>query len=463
MEKLRLLLVRERELSAMRQEYHGYRTWMEKVHGVMLQLATHTDRRQMLAQLVGSLVSDFTFEYAAAISETAQLAAGAVPETAADFGLLTRAIADARATGNIDITVAQIGLQTSNVNGARLGWLLAAPVYTLANDPRRGEPRLDFVLVVGRSPRTTAFYPPPWDRDIDRFRHLRDTVAHVLAAVEARAAVIAERNNLKAEVERATAQISAALAIAESAKQAALDASQAKSNFLASMSHELRTPLNALVGYSEMILEDAEALGAANIIEGAHSMQRAGAHLRAIVTDILDLSKIEARQVELSLEPFELAPLIAQAIELVKPAADRSENILVLDMQRDPGTMVADAVKLQQVLVNLLGNACKFTEQGTITVRVLTGTNRAGVQGIAISIIDTGVGMSAEQLGQLFDPYRQVHNGGPNAPEGTGLGLFISRRLCQLMGGDITAHSRHGHGSTFMIQLPRQVPPLPPL
>jgi signal transduction histidine kinase len=227
------------------------------------------------------------------------------------------------------------------------------------------------------------------------------------------------------------------------------------------MSHELRTPLNALVGYSEMLLEDAEAIGAENLIEGAHSIQRAGAHLRAIITDILDLSKIEARQVELTLTTFHLLPLIESALELVKPAADRRNNRLVLEVPREPGLMFADAVKLQQVLVNLLGNACKFTENGTVSVRVLTGNNRAGVPGIAIAIADTGVGMSADQLGQLFDPYRQVHTGGPNAPEGTGLGLFISRRLCQLMGGDITAQSRPGQGSTFMVQLPRQVPPLP--
>ena len=458
MEKLRLLLVRERELSSLRQEYSAYRTWMEKIHSVMLRLATHNDRGQMLQQLVASLVSDFSFEYAAAISETAQIAAGTAPETASDFGMLTRAIADARSTGDIGVTTVPIDIHSSALTLGRLGWLLAAPVHVPS---QTSDDDLDFVLLVGRSPRASAFNPPPWDRDIDRIRHLRDTVAHVLAAVDARAALIVERNKLEAEVLRATAQLTAALAIAERAKQAAIDASHAKSNFLASMSHELRTPLNALVGYSEMLLEDAEALGATSIIEGAHSMQRAGGHLRAIVTDILDLSKIEARQVELSLARFELGPLIAQAIELVKPSADRRDNALVLDMARDPGVMYADAVKLQQVLVNLLGNACKFTDTGTITVRVLTGTNRAGVPGVAISIIDTGIGMTAAQLGQLFDPYRQLHVGGGNAPEGTGLGLFISRRLCQLMGGDITAHSMPGHGSTFMIQLPRDVAPLP--
>ena len=452
MEKLRLLLVRERELSGLRQEYTAYRSWMEKIHTVTLRLASHTGRDELLRALVTSLITDFAFEYAAAISHTFSHAAGNLPETATDFGLLTRAVAEARATGDIDITVPQDSIHTSGVNSSRLGWLLAAPVAAGAQQ---------FVLVVGRSPRTAAFHPPPWDRDIDRFRHLRDTVAHVLAAVDARAELTTERNNLKAEVDRATSQLSTALAMAESSRQAAIDASQAKSNFLASMSHELRTPLNALVGYGEMLLEDAEAIGAENLIEGAHAIQRAGAHLRAIVTDILDLSKIEARQVDLTLTTFRLLPLIESALELVKPAADRRNNRLVLDVPREPGLMSADAVKLQQVLVNLLGNACKFTEDGTITVRVLTGNNRAGVPGIAIAIADTGVGMSPDQLGQLFDPYRQVHAGGPNAPEGTGLGLFISRRLCQLMGGDITAQSRPGQGSTFMVQLPRQVPPLP--
>jgi signal transduction histidine kinase len=451
MEKLRLLLVRERELGALRSEYQAYRAWMEKIQGLSLQLAAHADRQQALTQLVQALVTDFSFEYAAAISETFHIATGVAPETATDFGLLTRAVAEARVTHEIGVTVPDIKLVTTGVNKARLGWLLAAPVIG---------PQQEFVLVVGRSPRATAFFPPPWDRDIDRFRHLRDTVVHVLAAVEFRAALVVERNNLQAEVERATAQITAALALAESAKQAALDASQAKSNFLASMSHELRTPLNALIGYSEILLEDAEALGAQNLVDGARAIQRAGSHLGAVVTDILDLSKIEAHKVELSLERFALAPLIEKALEMIRPQADRRDNQLVLDIQRDPGHMIADPLKLRQVLVNLLSNACKFTEHGSITVRVKTGVSRSGVPGVAISVIDTGVGMSEAQLGQLFDPYRQVH-GGPSAPSGTGLGLFISRRLCQLMGGDISAFSKPGVGSTFMIQLPREVPPLP--
>ena len=405
MEKLRLLLVRERELGSLRQEYHAYRTWMEKVHGVTLRLANHTDRDQVLEQLVQSLVSDFAFEYASAVGETFHFAAGTVAETAHDFGLLTRAVGEARATGNIDVTLPEYKPASSDLNTARLGWLLAAPVGGIQHE---------FVLVVGRSPRTTAFYPPPWDRDIDRFRHLRDTVAQVLAAVELRAALIAERNNLQAEVARATAQLTAALKMAETAKQAALDASQAKSSFLASMSHELRTPLNALIGYSEMLLEDAEALGAAELVEGARSIQSAGSHLGAIVTDILDLSKIEAKKVELTLERFPLVPLIEQALEMVRPQAEQRHNQLVLDLRGDPGIMYADLVKLRQVLVNLLSNACKFTENGKITARVQTGVSRAGVPGVAISIVDTGIGMNEAQLGVLFDPYRQVHERGPS-------------------------------------------------
>jgi signal transduction histidine kinase len=452
MEKLRLLLVRERELGTLRQDYQAFRAWIEKVHGITLRLADHGDRDQVLAALVQSLVSDFAFEYAAAISETFHVSAGAAPETAADFGLLSRAVAEARATGQIDVTTPNIPLQASDINSARLGWLLAAPIHGA----------FEFVLLAGRSPRAAAFYAPPWDRDIDRFRHLRDAVVQVVAAVELRAALVAERNNLQVEVQRATAQMSAALAIAESARHAALDASQAKTNFLASMSHELRTPLNALIGYSELLLEDAEALGADNLIEGARSIQRAGSHLGAIVTDILDVSKIEARRVELSLETFELVPLLEHAMELVRPQAEKRKNQLALELPREPGKLHSDPVKLQQVLVNLLGNACKFTERGKITVRVQTGFSRTGVPGVAISIVDTGTGMSVDQLGQIFDPYRQVHADSPGAPKGTGLGLFIARRLSQLMGGDITVRSAPGQGSTFVIQLPREAPPLPP-
>jgi signal transduction histidine kinase/DNA-binding response OmpR family regulator len=233
-------------------------------------------------------------------------------------------------------------------------------------------------------------------------------------------------------------------------------ASQHKSQFLANMSHELRTPLNAIIGVTEMLLEDARDLKREDEIEPLDRVHRAGRHLLALINDILDLSKIEAGKMDLHLESFSVAPLINDVVKTIQPLAEKSGNQLVVNCPGNIGSIRADQMRVQQALLNLLSNATKFTERGRITVTV----QRAGPGGanwISMSVADTGIGMTPEQMSRLFQEFVQADASTTRKYGGTGLGLAISRRFCQMMGGDITVESEIGRGSTFTIRLPAEV------
>jgi signal transduction histidine kinase len=232
------------------------------------------------------------------------------------------------------------------------------------------------------------------------------------------------------------------------------EASQHKSQFLANMSHELRTPLNAIIGVTEMLREDAEALK--QDTEPLDRVLGAGRHLLALINDILDLSKIEAGRMELHLESFALGPLIEGVIRTIEPLASKNGNQVVLHCDTAMGTMHADQMRLRQALLNLMSNANKFTERGSIAINA-GQRQQNGRDWITLAVADTGIGMTAEQMGKLFQEFSQASSTTASKYGGTGLGLAISRRFCQMMGGDITVESQPGRGSTFTIRLPRIV------
>jgi signal transduction histidine kinase len=232
------------------------------------------------------------------------------------------------------------------------------------------------------------------------------------------------------------------------------EASQHKSQFLANMSHELRTPLNAIIGVSEMLREDAEALK--QDTEPLDRVLGAARHLLALINDILDLSKIEAGRMELSLSSFALAPLIADVVKTIEPLAAKNGNNIAANCDGGIGTLHADQMRLRQALLNLMSNANKFTERGAISIDARQGQEN-GRDWITLAVIDTGIGMTPEQMGKLFQEFSQASSTTARKYGGTGLGLAISRRFCQMMGGDITVESEPGRGSTFTIRLPRIV------
>src|SRR5262249_10339410 len=233
-------------------------------------------------------------------------------------------------------------------------------------------------------------------------------------------------------------------------------ASKHKSQFLASMSHELRTPLNAIIGVTEMLREDARDFRRDNEIEPLDRVLRAARHLLALINDVLDLSKIEAGRMELHLESFPLKPLIEDVAKTIEPMAAKNGNRVVVDCPPDLGSVHADQIRFRQALLNLASNAGKFTEDGSVTIAAQP-QRRDGRDWVTIAVTDTGIGMSEEQMGRLFQEFSQADSSTTRKYGGTGLGLAISRHFCRMMGGDITAQSSPGEGSTFTITLPRIV------
>ena len=254
-----------------------------------------------------------------------------------------------------------------------------------------------------------------------------------------------------------------AAALAESnrqldlAREAADAANTAKSQFLASMSHELRTPLNAIIGYSEMLQEEAEEVDQKDFIPDLEKIHGAGKHLLGLINDILDLSKIEAGKMSLYLEDFDVAKLIGEVAATVQPLVTKNGNRLEVVCPADLGTMHGDVTKVRQTLFNLLSNASKFTEKGTLRLEVSKNFN-SQPSTIYFRVTDTGIGMTPEQLAKLFQAFTQADSSTSRKYGGTGLGLAISRKFCQMMGGDITVTSVYGQGSTFTITLPALVP-----
>jgi signal transduction histidine kinase len=244
----------------------------------------------------------------------------------------------------------------------------------------------------------------------------------------------------------------------QEAKEAAESANRTKSQFLANMSHELRTPLNGIIGYSEMLAEEAADLQREDFVRDLERIRASGKHLLSIINEVLDLSKIEAGRMDLFIETFELRPLLEGVLASVAPLVDAGRNRLELQLAGDPGTLHTDQTKLRQILLNLLSNACKFTANGTVTVQLSHGE---GAEAFEVAVRDTGIGMTPEQLERLFQPFTQADASTTRRYGGTGLGLAVSRRFAQMMGGDITVASRAGEGSTFTLRLPRDVRPQP--
>jgi signal transduction histidine kinase/CheY-like chemotaxis protein len=263
------------------------------------------------------------------------------------------------------------------------------------------------------------------------------------------------------------------------ARRASEAANSAKSQFLANMSHELRTPLNAIIGYSEMLEEEAAERGHDGYVPDLQKIRAAGRHLLALINDVLDLSKIEAGKMELHLETFELKPALDAVATTVAPLIEKNGNTLRLELGEDLGVIRSDVTRVRQILFNLLSNASKFTERGCITlsatrVRAAGGKAAAGPGApapavaprgagdaagdeIVFGVRDTGIGMTPEQLGRLFQAFSQAETSTAGKYGGTGLGLAISRMFSEMMGGSITVASEAGAGTTFTVRLPAEV------
>jgi signal transduction histidine kinase len=319
---------------------------------------------------------------------------------------------------------------------------------------------------------------------------LRESYATLEQRVEERTRELREALAQNAQL---VAELQASSRELEQLNQELAEANRHKSAFVASMSHELRTPLNAIIGYSEMLAEEAEDLGEASFVADLAKINAAGKHLLGLINNVLDLSKIEAGRMDLYLEDFAVDDLIRDVTAVVQPLVEKNDNVLVVEADGDLGVMHADLTKVRQALFNLLSNAAKFTERGTITLGVRravdgphppaaspVGTREGeyvvtapaevllsqavagegpGVRAdtLIFTVTDTGIGMTEEQLGRLFQAFSQAEASTSRRFGGTGLGLALSREFCRMMGGDITVTSTPGTGSTFVVRLPAAV------
>lgn len=245
------------------------------------------------------------------------------------------------------------------------------------------------------------------------------------------------------------------------AQQDAQTANQAKSSFLANMSHELRTPLNAILGYSEMLIEESEDDGNEEYIPDLQKIESAGRHLLALINDVLDLSKVEAGKTELYLESFDAREMVEAVCTTISPLVKTKQNKLVIDCAEELGTMLSDLTKMRQMLFNLLSNASKFTEEGTVTLAVSREHGEDG-DWLTFRVIDNGIGMTPDQLEKVFEAFAQAEASTTRRFGGTGLGLAITRKFSRMLGGDVGVESIPDEGSTFTLRLPARAPSAPP-
>jgi len=353
-----------------------------------------------------------------------------------------------------------------NSSGVILSAFLAPLIAILFHGGRQSWPwfvALWLVLMVLAAADATLAARAPLLPDSARFALLLFNIGGVgsltYAGIRYHASLLdaekAEQVSLNERLTHTAGELSFALARIEETNVALAEAGRQKSRFLANMSHELRTPLNAIIGYSELLEEQVSAAGRPSFTQDLQNIHVSGRHLLGLIDNVLDLSKIEAGRMQMFAERIDVAALIGDLVTVAEPLTTKKNNRLLVETDSDLGTLNTDCTKVRQVLLNLLSNSAKFTERGTITLAAKT--DRDGTM-LRFSVHDTGIGMTPEQVGRLFEEFSQAEAGTYRHFGGTGLGLALSRRLARILGGDIAVDSSQGAGSTFTFTVLREMP-----
>jgi signal transduction histidine kinase/CheY-like chemotaxis protein len=345
------------------------------------------------------------------------------------------------------LIVLVIGMALSTLLSVLLQRAISKPILDLVTVTRRVSDTADYSQrVEGGSTDELGVLSSAYNEMLDLIQKRDASLQVARETLEQR---VTERT---LELQNAKDQLEQALASEHKTRTLAEEANQAKSDFLANMSHELRTPMNAIIGYSEMLLEDAEELRGSEAVHDLERIHTAGKHLLGLISGVLDLSKIETGKMELHLEKFDPNDTINEVVETIRPLVAQNHNALNVETD-STGDMCSDQTKLRQILFNLLSNACKFTENGEISIRA-SREKEHGIDWIEFVITDSGIGIEEKQMEKLFDPFTQADTSTTRRYGGTGLGLTISRRFSRLMGGDIYATSTKGQGTSFRVRIP---------
>jgi signal transduction histidine kinase/ActR/RegA family two-component response regulator len=434
--KIESVVIRERELTVLRRQMSEQRRWMDTTHDLAARLSNAPDLATAMLWLAQFIAQDLGFDHA--IVRCGDRACDLPPiADAGEQRLIADLVRDCRSGPAVRV----------------LTWE-DAPTLRFAVCVRVEEHGPDappLVIVALRTARTAGYYRPPWDQVTERFRQLGEGLNHAFAALHLRQALTAERDALESKVNAATESLRQALALAERARAEAEMAARVRSEFLTNMSHEIRTPMTAILGYAELLLDPS--LSETARVEHLFTIRRSGQHLLSLLDDVLDLARLESGRIAVDLQPCSPARLLGDVVDMLRcRATEKGVSLDLALLTPLPARISTDATRLRQILINLIGNAIKFTAQGGVEVRARFDPREGGGE-LAIEVKDSGIGMSNEQLSRIFEPFMQADSSTTRNFGGTGLGLSIARRLARTLGGDVVAQSELGRGSTFTVRV----------